>query len=88
MTIQLELNFLPTYAFKACEDLHAFAVSFASFSTITDALKAKYYTQYYNLQLHAMDLKGHAFLNGYISVDEFEFLSDLVLESSNLYWGV
>lgn len=88
MTIQLELDFLPTYAFKACEDLYAFAVSFASFSTATDALTEKYYTHYYNLQLQAIDLKGHAFLNGYISVEDFEFLSDLVLDSSSLYWGV
>lgn len=88
MTVQLELNFLPTYAFKACEDLYSFAVSFASFSTATDALKSKYYTHYYELQRQAMDLKGHAFLSGYIGVEDFEFLSDLVLESSNLYWGV
>ena len=88
MTIQLELNFLPTYAFKACEDLYAFAVSFASFSTDTDALTEKYFFHYRELQREAMDLKGHAFLNGYISVEDFEFLSDLVLDSSSLYWGV
>ncbi|HUH57025.1 MAG TPA: hypothetical protein VL020_00720 [Pseudomonadales bacterium] len=88
MTIQLELDFLSTYAFKACEDLYAFAVSFASFSTTTDALKPKFYTRYYELQRQAMDLKGHAFLNGYIGLDDFMYLHDLILESSDLYWGV
>lgn len=87
MTIQLELNFLPSHAFSSAEDLYLFAVSFSSLFAFTHAEKEKYFFDYQKLQRQAIDLKNHAFLHGYIDGDEYEYLSNSILESSDLFWS-
>ena len=84
MTIQLELDFLPSYAFVACADLRALSISF---STCPFSLKEKHLSHYLNLLFQASDLKLYAFLNDYISCDEYAFLSNSTLESSDIYWS-
>ena len=84
MTIQLELDFLPSYAFSACSDLRAFAVSFSSSSFF---LKEKHLSQYKKLQRQAVDLKNYAFLHDFIGSEEYADISNSILESSDLFWS-
>lgn len=87
MTIQLELNFLPSYAYSACEDLYAFAVSFSSLFSSTHAEKEKYFFDYQKLQRQAIDLKNYAFLHDFIDCDEYSYLSKSIVESSDIFWS-
>ena len=82
MTIQLELNFLPLYAFDALDSLYKFALAS---STVTD--KPRYLPRYKALQRQATDLKNYAFFHGYIDADIYAFLSNSILECSDLFWS-
>lgn len=82
MTIQLELNFLPSYAFSSAEDLYLIALAC---STVTN--KSRYLPIYRALQRQASDLKNYAFFYGYIDCDEYAYLSKSIIESSDIYWS-
>lgn len=82
MTIQLELNFLPGYALDAAGSLYAFALAA---STVTN--KPRYLSRYKALQRQATDLKNYAFFHGYIDGDFYAYLSNSILESSDLFWS-
>lgn len=84
MTIQLELNFLPAYAFSASAELRAFAVSA---SALTYSFKDQYFSHYKALQRQASDLKNYAFLHDFINDEEYAVLSNSILESSDLFWS-
>ena len=83
MTIQLELNFLPVYAFSAVSELRAYALSR---SGLSHAFKDRYFFHYKKLQRQAIDLKNYAFLHGYICDNEYVDLSNSILDSSDIYW--
>jgi len=87
MTIQLELDFLPSYAFSASADLYVIATFFSSLVTSTHAEKEKYFFDFQKLQRQAIDLKNYAFLHDYIDGDEYSRLSKLIIESSDLFWS-
>lgn len=87
MTIQLELNFLPSYAFSSAEDLYLFAVSFSSLFHSTHAEKEKYFYDFQKLQRQALDLKNFAFLHDFIDCDEYAYLSKSIIESSDIFWS-
>lgn len=82
MTIQLELNFFPAYAFDAVDSLYAFALA-SSFV----ANKPRYLPRYKALQRQASDLKNYAFFHGYIDADAYAYLSNAIHESSDLFWS-
>ena len=84
MTIQLELDFLTSYAFDACLDLHIFATSISNSNSF---LKNNYIFRLKELQRQATDLRNHAFLHDYINWEEYEFLSDSIFASSDLFWS-
>jgi len=84
MTIQLELDFLPSYAFSACADLRAYAVSRSACSF---AFKDRYFSRYKKLQRQANDLKNYAFLHDFIGSEEYVDLSNSILESSDIFWS-
>lgn len=82
MTIQLELNFLTDYAFDAVASLYMFALAS---SAVTN--KPRYLPRYKALQRQATDLKNYAFFHGYIDGDVYAYLSNSILESSDLFWS-
>lgn len=82
MTIQLELNFFPSYAFDAADSLYTFALACSVVSN-----KSRYSSRYAKLQRQALDLKNYAFFHGYIDGDDYAFLSNAIHESSDLFWS-
>ncbi|AXH77943.1 MAG: hypothetical protein [Inoviridae sp.] len=84
MTIQLELDFLPAYAFESASELRTFAFSIFGCSHNFTSLNFPHYKK---LQRQATDLKNYAFLNGYIDDVEYTHLSNLIIESSDIFWG-
>lgn len=83
MTIQLELDFLPSYVHTAIADLRAFAVAVSRSS-----FKQGYILRYRKMECQASDLKTYAFLHGYIDFNEWDYLSSLMDESSFIFWSV
>lgn len=86
MTIQLELDFLPSYAFSAADDLYLLAVSFSSIIAAPFSEKEKYFYDLQKLQRQAIDLKNYAFLHDFIDGDEYAYLSKLIIDSSDRFW--
>lgn len=84
MTIQLELDFLPSYAFQACSELRAFSVSLSGRPFF---LKEKHLSRYLKLLREAKDLKHYAFMQNYIECEEYALLFNSILESSDIYWS-
>lgn len=82
MTIQLELNFLPSYAFDAADSLYVFSLAFSIVP------HNSFYIECFNkLHRQAIDLKNYVFFHGYIDCDEYSFLSNSIYESSDLFWS-
>lgn len=84
MTIQLELDFLPAYAFAAVSELRTFAFSMFGCSF---CFKDQHFAHYKKLQRQASDLKNYAFLHDYIGSEEYTDLCNLIIESSDIFWG-
>lgn len=82
MTIQLELDFLASYAFDAVDSLYVFSLAC---SVVPH--NARYINRYKALQRQAIDLKNHAFLHGYIDSDSYAFLANSIHESADLFWS-
>lgn len=82
MTIQLELDFVASYADLACLDLRAFAVSAS-----TLLFREHYLPRFKALQRQANDLKNFAFLHDFIDGDEYSRLSNSIIESSDIFWS-
>lgn len=82
MTIQLEFNFISVYAFESVYHLHVF-----SLASSTIANQSRNLARYKELHRQATDLKNYAFLHDYITVDEYERLTNLIFESAELVWS-
>lgn len=81
MTIQLELNFLPSYAADSVDSLY-----FYSLACSVVPHQAKSVNRYKKLQTQAQDLVNYAHLNGYIDFEQYAYFSNAILESSDLFW--
>lgn len=82
MTIQLELNFLPSYAADAVDSLYFFTLACS-----VVANKSRYLSRYKALQTQAQDLVNYAHLNGYVDFEQYAYFSNAILESSDLFWS-
>lgn len=82
MTVQLELDFLSSYAYVSVSELRAFAVA-ASRSSF----KSAYIFRYREMKQQALDLSSYAILNNCINFDEYVFLTDSIEQSSDIFWG-
>ncbi|AXH75721.1 MAG: putative membrane protein [Inoviridae sp.] len=82
MTIQLELNFFPSYACDAVDSLYVFSLAC---SVVPH--NSRYINRYKALQRQAIDLKNYAFLHGYIDSDTYAYLANSIHESADLFWS-
>lgn len=82
MTIQLELDFTPSYVAQTFLSFHNFVnCVHGSF------LRNNYTHKMQQLRREANDTKNYAFLHGYISCETYEFYTNSIIELTDLFWS-